>query len=63
MSEEPIKKCPDCAQETMRRIIPENVTFQFKGAGFYITDYQNNSLATPESTPEKSCDTGKCGCC
>ena len=43
ITEEPLKTCPKCHQDTLKRKIGGGLsTFQFKGSGFYITDYQNN---------------------
>lgn len=51
ITEEPLKVCPDCKKETLVRIIPDSVSIQFKGSGFYINDYG------------KGCDNpGGCGC-
>ncbi len=35
--------CPDCCQETLTKRLPTSFTIQFKGSGFYATDYQKNS--------------------
>jgi putative FmdB family regulatory protein len=37
MSDEPVKKCPECGKE-VRRLISGGVGVIFKGSGFYVTD-------------------------
>ncbi|MEE9465520.1 MAG: zinc ribbon domain-containing protein [Candidatus Neomarinimicrobiota bacterium] len=39
MKAEPLKICPDCGQEQLRRVISGGAGLIFKGSGFYITDY------------------------
>lgn len=40
ISQEPIKRCPKCGKDTLQRGIGgKNASFNFKGTGFYITDY------------------------
>ncbi len=39
MSDEPLKVCPECGGELRRLLYPVGV--QFKGSGFYTTDYRN----------------------
>lgn len=47
MTEEPLTKCPSCGQETLRRGIGGgNASFQFKGSGFYLTDYCNKNSSS-----------------
>ena len=40
MSDEPIKQCPECLQETVVRLISAP-NFQLKGSGWYATDFKN----------------------
>jgi predicted nucleic acid-binding Zn ribbon protein len=40
MSDEPIKKCPECGKE-VRRLVSGGAGVIFKGSGFYVTDKQN----------------------
>ncbi|MDR2576316.1 MAG: zinc ribbon domain-containing protein [Treponema sp.] len=40
MSDEPVKKCPECGKE-VRRLVSGGVGVIFKGSGFYVTDKQN----------------------
>jgi putative FmdB family regulatory protein len=43
MSAKPIRKCPSCGQNKVRRLISGGAGFIFKGSGFYITDYRSDS--------------------
>lgn len=59
ISAEALKTCPSCKQETLQRGIGGgNTLLQFKGSGFYITDYCNNS-GSEKPAPKKA---GGCGC-
>ena len=55
ITEGPLTVCPLCQANAMIRILPQSVTLQFKGAGFYINDYAKGS-------PPKECGKGSCGC-
>ena len=63
VSDSPVTTCPSCGQETLKRTINSDVAIQFKGSGFYITDYPKND-ATPSSKPKppKHCGKSECGC-
>src|ERR1051325_11207395 len=39
----PIRKCPFCAKNKVRRLISKGAGLIFKGSGFYITDYRSES--------------------
>ena len=39
----PIKKCPVCGKNKVRRLIGTGAGLIFKGSGFYITDYRDSS--------------------
>jgi putative FmdB family regulatory protein len=38
MSDEPLKKCPECSQNALKRLIGGGLGVIFKGSGFYVTD-------------------------
>ena len=40
---EPLKKCPQCGKNTLRRLISGGAGLIFKGSGFYITDYKHQN--------------------
>jgi len=43
MSEEPLKKCPQCGKRKLRRVFGTGAAILFKGSGFYQTDYRSES--------------------
>jgi len=42
---EPVRKCPECKKRKVRRLISTGAGLIFKGSGFYITDYRDQSYA------------------
>lgn len=42
MKDEPLSECPECKGK-LKRLIGAGAGLIFKGTGFYITDYKNNS--------------------
>jgi putative FmdB family regulatory protein len=42
MSDEPIKKCPECGKQ-VRRLVSGGAGVIFKGSGFYVTDKQEKA--------------------
>ncbi len=48
ISDEPLKDCPQCKNPALKRGFGGGVGLSFKGSGFYITDY---SQETEEKTP------------
>ena len=55
-SDKPIKKCPECGGRVKQLISPPAV--QFKGSGWYVTDYAKKSGA-PSSSESTSGDAKK----
>lgn len=54
IAEEPVKTCPQCGKDALKRGIGGgNAVFQFKGKGYYETDYKGESSSSP------SCGCGK----
>ena len=53
-SDPPIKKCPECGGPVEQLLSPPAV--QFKGSGWYVTDYAKKSSAPPagESSAAKA---------
>ena len=41
--DEPLKVCPKCHQESLRRLFGTGAAILFKGSGFYETDYRSES--------------------
>ncbi len=62
IKDEPLKKCPTCGKNKLRRLISGGAAIVFKGSGFYQTDYRSDaykkgaksdssaSTSTPTST-------------
>ena|SRR5687768_480894 len=42
---DPVKKCPVCGKNKVKRLIGAGAGLIFKGSGFYITDYREPSYA------------------
>lgn len=40
---EPLRKCPACGKNKLRRLIGPGAALLFKGSGFYCTDYRSES--------------------
>jgi putative FmdB family regulatory protein len=57
VSDEPLKECPKCNGKVEKQWSLSG--FQFKGEGWYLTDYSNKNkpTATTESNSEKSSTT------
>src|SRR3954469_8529542 len=39
----PIRKCPSCGKNQVKRLLSTGAGIIFKGSGFYITDYRDPS--------------------
>lgn len=50
-SDKPIKKCPECGGAVEQMITAPAV--QFKGSGWYVTDYAKKSAAPASSSDSK----------
>lgn len=48
MKDEPLKQCPKCRKQALKRLVGGGAGLIFKGSGFYITDYKKKS-GTPDS--------------
>ncbi len=61
MKDEPLKKCPECKKNKLRRLIGTGAAILFKGAGFYQTDYRSESYksAAKADQPASSGDAAK----
>lgn len=56
-SDPPIKKCPECGSPVEQLLHAPAV--QFKGTGWYVTDYASKKNASSEVTQEKSDSAGE----
>ena len=45
-SAEPLKICPACGEEKLRRLFGTGAAILFKGGGFYETDYRSEAYKT-----------------
>ena len=54
MSAKPLKKCPECGKNKLRRLIGTGAGIIFKGSGFYETDYRSDGY-----NKDKKADTEK----
>jgi putative FmdB family regulatory protein len=43
MTSAPIRKCPVCGKNKVKRLIGTGAGLIFKGSGFYITDYRSDA--------------------
>src|ERR1051325_10729652 len=55
-SDPPVETCPKCGGGPVRKLV-SSPAFQFKGSGWYVTDYARKS----ESTKDKSGSAGGAG--
>ena len=67
MSEDPIKECPKCHKDRVKRLISAGSGIIFKGSGFYATDYRkgkrDKDKPKPDTCPvtkEKNPDCSSC---
>jgi len=60
ISEEPLKKCPSCKKNKLRRLFGTGAAIVFKGSGFYETDYRSESYKKgKEKAKENQSESGK----
>lgn len=55
----PIKKCPNCAKNRLKRLIGTGAGLIFKGGGFYETDYRSEAYKTAAKADTASAPAGK----
>jgi len=53
MSDPTLTTCPDCGQETLRKLF-NNAGVHFKGSGFYRTDSRSSSKSSGSSSGTSS---------
>jgi putative FmdB family regulatory protein len=54
-SDEPIAVCPKCGSGPVAKLL-SSPAFQFKGTGWYITDYARKGTSEGKESKEKSTD-------
>ncbi len=53
ITEDAIKKCPECKKNKFRRLFGTGAAIMFKGSGFYETDYRSESYKKGEKAAKK----------
>jgi putative FmdB family regulatory protein len=48
MSDDPLKKCPECGKNSLKRLIGGGLGVIFKGSGFYVTDSRSSGSSKKE---------------
>src|SRR5215813_11638409 len=52
MTEDPLRKCPQCGKKKLRRVFGGGAAILFKGSGFYQTDYRSESYKSAARAEE-----------
>ena len=42
ITQDPLSRCPECGEDSLRRLIGAGAGIIFKGSGFYETDYKRS---------------------
>jgi len=58
-SDPPVEVCPKCGKQTVHKLV-SSPAIQFKGSGWYVTDYARKGAAGGEGPKSESSD-GKAG--
>ena len=63
ISDEPLKKCPSCKKQTLKKLVSAPV-FRLKGEGWYETDFKSDkenkrNLVGEDKEPESKSDDSK----
>lgn len=56
---DPIRACPQCRKNKVRRLISTGAGLIFKGSGFYITDYRDKSYTDKAKSESGASGDGK----
>ena len=51
----PIKQCPQCKKNKVKRLVGTGAGLIFKGSGFYITDYRSDSYKSAAKSDQSAC--------
>ena len=68
MTDKKLRKCPQCSQFALQRLIGSGTGIIFKGSGFYATDYRKKEPAPstqkgPDRKPSAcAADPHSCAC-
>ena len=58
MTDEPVKKCPECGKKKARRLFGTGAAVMFKGSGFYETDYRSKAYKKSAEADKKAATDG-----
>jgi len=61
MKDEPLKKCPQCGKNKLRRLFGTGAAVIFKGSGFYETDYRSESYKSAAKKDQEAAGGGTNG--
>lgn len=56
ITEDPVKKCPECGKKKAVRQFGTGAAIMFKGSGFYETDYRSDSYKKSAKADSKKTD-------
>ncbi|MFK7766655.1 MAG: FmdB family zinc ribbon protein [Mariniblastus sp.] len=56
ITEDPVKKCPECKKNKAVRQFGTGAAIMFKGSGFYETDYRSDSYKKSAKADSKKSD-------
>lgn len=63
MADDPLKTCPDCSQDSLKRLIGGGLGVIFKGSGFYVNDAKKSSSTSKplkdKGSSSSASDSGK----
>lgn len=55
----PLRKCPKCSKNKLKRLIGAGAGVIFKGTGFYETDYRSEGYKKAKESEKKTTTTAK----
>jgi putative FmdB family regulatory protein len=61
MKDEPLKTCPKCNQDQLRRLFGTGAGILFRGSGFYITDYRSESYRSAAKADQERANSSSNG--
>jgi len=64
ITDKPIRKCPSCGANAVKRLIGPGAGLIFRGSGFYCTDYRKGGSGAARDSapkPESSTDSKPAG--
>src|SRR5437660_5189663 len=54
INDAPLKKCPKCKKQKLRRVFGTGAAVIFKGSGFYQTDYRSESYKSAAKADQEA---------